>query len=150
NSYHGPRIGSRLQSDLVNPQYGGWIKSFVLFTLTKTNAQGHLEFIPASERPLGPRLNQAFEQNVRSGTFQASDSLLRLLDQDTLINTTDSLRQRINVNCSRPGTYSNFGTMSTRTFRQMLSKPKEPVEEVVVLPSTTPRHDLTCRFWKFF
>jgi len=109
-----------------------------------------LEFIPAQDRPLGLRGNQAFEQNVRSGTFQASDTLQRLLDHDTLISTMDSLSQRINSNCLRPGTDSNFGTMTTRAFRLMITKPKEPVEEVVILPSTAPRHDLTPFFWKFF
>jgi len=125
-------------------------QTFQLTWSEQDHRQGRLEFIPATARPQGLRSNRAFEQNVRNGTFPASDTLQRLLDRDTVINTSESLSLRINSNCSQPGTDSNFGNMSTRAFRQLISKPQDPVEEVATMPSTTPRHHLTPRFWTCF
>ena len=125
-------------------------QAFRLVMNDSDELRGHLEFIPSGERPPGARTYPGFERNVRQGFFAASNTLKKLLDQDTWIDTTESLSQRIKSYGSQPGSDANLGNMSTGALGRLLTKNNEVEEEAAAPLDNTPGQNLTTQFWDFF
>lgn len=120
-----------------------------------TNAEqteGHLEFIPTAERPVGHRNRGALEENIRQHIFIPHPVLQRALDNTGPLSLDDDLAEHINsivVDNSKKGA---FGVASTKVFR------RAAFNKIYQPPTPPPHHppmapvpaQLTTSFWTGF
>ena len=120
--------------------------------LNQEKTEGHLEFIPPTERCSGHRSHPRLEDNTRNGFFRAHPTLRRALDNIGPMSLKDDLADRINkiaVDGSKKGAFWEANTEIFRraAFNKVYQPPTPPPHHPPMAPAPPP---LTPSFWKGF